>query len=74
MIMSMAVNLSDEIVQVAKAHSKVCHRSMAKQIEYWARIGKTAEENPDMTYEDIKAIFLSLEEKKLGLVEDYKFD
>ncbi len=72
--MAMSVNLSDDIVKVAKAHSQVCNRSMAKQIEYWTKIGKTAEENPDMTYTDIKAIFLSLEEKKLGLVDEYTFD
>ena len=72
--MAMAINISDELAITAKSYSKVCNRSMAKQIEYWTRIGKTAEENPDMTYEDIKGILLSLEEKTLGLVEEYKFD
>ncbi len=72
--MAMAINISDELAQSAKAYSKVCNRSMAKQIEFWTRIGKTAEENPTMTYEEIRDIFLSLEEKKLGLVEEYKFD
>jgi len=72
--MSMAVSLSDEIIQVAKIHSKVCNRSMAKQIEYWTKIGKMAEENPDLTYESIRGIALSLEEKKAGFVEEYVFD
>ena len=72
--MAMAINISDELAQSAKTYSKVCNRSMAKQVEFWTRIGKTAEENPTMTYEDIKGLFLSLEEKKLGLVEEYKFD
>lgn len=72
--MAMAINISDELALSVKSYSKVCNRSMAKQIEFWTRIGKTAEENPDMTYKDIQGILLSLEEKKLGLVEEYKFD
>lgn len=72
--MSTAVNISDDLAQSAKVYSKVCNRSMAKQIEFWSRIGKIAEENPDLNYEFIKGILFSLEEKKQGLAEDYKFD
>jgi len=34
--------------------SKNSNHSIAKQIEHWARIGRIAEENPDLTYEFIK--------------------
>ena len=70
----MAVNISDDLAQSAKTYSKVCNRSMAKQVEFWSRIGKIAEENPDLNYEAIKGILLSLEEQKQGLVEEYKID
>ena len=72
--MGMVINISNELASSAKAYSRACNRSMAKQVEYWSRIGKVSEENPDLTYEDIKGVLLSIEEKDLGLVEEYKFD
>ena len=35
------------------------HRSVPKQIEYESRIGKVAEENPDLTYSMIRVILMS---------------
>lgn len=72
--MSVAVNIPDDIFKEAKAHSKVCERSISKQIAYWARIGKIAEENPDLSFDDIRGILLSLEEEKLKQTSDYQFD
>ncbi len=69
-----SIRISDEIFHEAEAYGKVYNRSAPKQIEFWSRIGKLAEENPALRYEDIMGILLALEEKKLGLVEDYKFD
>jgi hypothetical protein len=56
------VNLSDTLVEEAKRYGHVYSRSTPKQIEYWARIGKIAEENPDLPYDFIKGILLALEE------------
>ncbi|GAI87243.1 unnamed protein product, partial [marine sediment metagenome] len=44
--MSKAIKISDEIANEARISAKVTRRSMAGQIEYWASIGKIAEENP----------------------------
>lgn len=52
--MSTSIQLSETIVSKAKIISKVSNRSIAEQIEYWAKIGQIAEENPDLTYEFIK--------------------
>ncbi|MEM6817044.1 MAG: hypothetical protein AAF600_22070 [Bacteroidota bacterium] len=52
--MSQTVNLSDEIVENAKRYGSVQSRSMAKQIEHWANIGRIAEENPDLSYSFIE--------------------
>ena len=71
--MSTPIKLSDELVKDAKIYANVSHRSIPKQIEHWTQIGKIAEENPDLPYEMIKGILVSLEEAKQGLVEDYKF-
>jgi hypothetical protein len=71
--MSTSVKLSDTLIKDAKAYANIFHRSVPKQIEHWTQIGKIAEENPDLPYEMIKGILVSLEEAKQGLVEDYKF-
>lgn len=72
--MAKAVKLSENIVSDAKIMSKAFNRSVAGQIEYWARIGKIAEENPDLTYEFIKNILISQQEVKAGRLEAYVFD
>ncbi len=56
------VNLSDELVEKAKQYASVYSRSTPKQIEYWAKIGKVAEENPDLPYEFIRDILLAMDE------------
>lgn len=68
--MPVNVKLSDELVAEAKRFGQVYHRSLPKQIEYWSRIGKIAEENPDLPYSMIKDILLARDEEKH---EQYKF-
>lgn len=72
--MSTVLKISDELVEKAKIQSNVNNRSLTKQIEYWAKIGRIAEENPDLTYDDIKNILVGLEEVKAGQVSDYRFE
>ncbi|MFH1643560.1 MAG: hypothetical protein ABIA74_00060 [bacterium] len=72
--MSIAVELSENIVSDATIASKVLNRSVSDQIEYWAKIGRIAEENPDLTYEFIKNILISNEEAEFGKLEPYSFD
>jgi cold shock CspA family protein len=43
------------------------------QIEFWAKIGKCSEENPDLTYAQIKEMLLGLEELNSGQKVEYKF-
>lgn len=62
--MSVAIKLSDSLVQQAKLYAAVSHRSVPKQIEYWSRIGKLAEENPDLPFSFIQETLLALEESK----------
>ncbi|WP_425363356.1 TA system antitoxin ParD family protein [Candidatus Tisiphia endosymbiont of Hybos culiciformis] len=71
--MSAVVKLSDKLVEQAKRHSIIYNRSVPKQIEYWSRIGKMAEENSDLPYSFIKSILFALDEVSGGHVEDYKF-
>jgi TFIIF-interacting CTD phosphatase-like protein len=69
-----SVKLSETIISEAKIRSKAFHRSVARQIEHWARIGKIAEENPDLTYEFIKDILVAQQEALAGKIEPYEFD
>lgn len=70
--MGISVNLDKALVDAARSYSKVESRSVPKQIEYWARIGRIAEENPDLSYEVIKGILLGIEDVNNGNVEEYR--
>ena len=71
--MSRAIKLSDGLVGDATVHGKVQHRSPPGQIEYWARIGKMADENPDLSLGFIKDVLTGLQEDEAGDVSEYQF-
>ncbi len=71
--MAKAIKLSDGLIADAKTHGNAQHRSVPRQIEYWARIGKLADENPDLPLGFIKDILTGLQEDEAGDVSEYKF-
>ena len=71
--MSSAVKVSEELLEEARIYAKVQHRSVAKQIEYWAKMGKIAEDNPDLPLSFIRDILQGREEIKQGLATPYIF-
>ena len=71
--MAVALKLSDELVEDAKPYASAEHRSVPKQIEYWARIGKAVLENPEMPLRLIQDTILSREEVKAGMASSYQF-
>ncbi len=71
--MSKAIKISDEIADDARVMAKVTHRSMAGQVEYWAQIGKIAEDNPDLSFSAIYDILLGREQLDEGLGTPYIF-
>jgi len=73
MNMATAVRISGNLAEEARKFSRVEHRSVAGQVEHWARIGKCAEENPDLTYDLIKDILMGIEELEQGEISEYKF-
>ena len=58
--MSNSVRISEKLINESKLYSKIENRSMSGQIEYWAKIGKLAEENPDLTFNLIKEILIGV--------------
>ena len=47
------VKISDELHKEVRKTSVVMERSINAQAEFWMKIGRIAEQNPTMTYEDI---------------------
>ncbi len=71
--MAVAIKLSDELVGDARTYAKAEHRTPPKQIEHWAKLGKIAEENPDLPFSFIREVMLSHEEAEQGQLEPYQF-
>jgi hypothetical protein len=71
--MATAVRISEKLLNDAKKYSRIDHRSPGGQIEYWARMGKCAEEEQDLTYTLIKEIMIGLEELERGEKTEYRF-
>lgn len=72
-LMSRSIKLSDELITAATATGKALHRSPPRQIEYWARLGKIAEENPELSLGLVKDILISQEEIAAGDFSEYSF-
>jgi len=70
---SIAVRLSEDIVRTAGVYAPANFRSVPKQIEHWAKIGKIAEENPDLPYDLIKKLLDVREEMKTEKPIPYAF-
>ncbi len=71
--MATAIRISEELVREAKKYSRIDHRSITGQVEHWARIGKCAEENPDLTYAFIKELLIGIEELEQDDKSEYSF-
>ena len=71
--MAVALKVSDELIELVKPQAAAQHRSIPKQIEYWARLGKIVEENPDLPLQFIKDTLLGLEEAKARQTSAYQF-
>lgn len=61
--MSVSIRINDEFYQEAKATAKAELRSIPNQIEFWARLGKSSIENPELSIEGIKALLLARHEE-----------
>lgn len=70
---SSAIKLPDELLQEARRYGEVYSRSIPRQIEYWSRIGKIAEDNPDLPYSFIKEILLGKAEAAASELQPYTF-
>lgn len=72
--MSTVIRVSDDLAEIARARSRAENRSMTGQIEHWAKLGRIAEDNPDLPYSFLKETIIGLEELNSGLGEEYVLD
>ena len=68
-----AVRVSEEIMKAAIASAPINSRSVPKQIEHWVKIGRIAEENPDLPYEFIKGVLEAKNEMEHGDVSVFEY-
>lgn len=71
--MAQSVRINDELVKSAKTVAVAEHRSLAGQVEYWASIGRVAEENPDLPFSMLRELLRAKAEADAGMVEEYVF-
>jgi len=71
--MPTAIYLSQQLIEEARPVAQATHRSVSEQIEYWARLGKVAEENPDLPIHMLQDMLVSIQEVKVGNLRSYQF-
>jgi ParD-like antitoxin of type II bacterial toxin-antitoxin system len=59
--MPAAIKLSDEFVNLARGESRIMGRSIAGQVEHWARLGRAVERAPGFDYERIRSVLSARE-------------
>ncbi|QWT39158.1 ParD-like family protein [Dickeya dadantii] len=69
--MAISIRLDEGFVTEVKVYAEASSRSVPKQIEHWAKIGRIAEDNPDLTYEFIMETLLARSEVENGKVSRY---
>ncbi|PVD43473.1 hypothetical protein C5188_02975 [Serratia liquefaciens] len=60
--MATSIRLDDDFVSDAKVYAEASSRSIPKQIEHWAKIGRIAEDNPDLPFSFISEVLLAQSE------------
>lgn len=64
--MGMPVRIDDELYKDAKLHAKAEFRTIAGQIEFWAKVGKAALDNPDLSVDIVSDILIAKAEGRKG--------
>ncbi len=65
--MSMPVRINDDLYEQAKSVSKGECRTIAGQLEFWAKIGKAALDNPDLPIEFVQELLVAKMEDRTQL-------
>lgn len=70
--MATSIRLDDDFVSDVKVYADAASRSIPKQIEHWAKIGRMAEDNPDLPFSFINEILIAQAEVDNRKVSRYE--
>lgn len=62
--MGMPVRMDDSLYNKARVEAHAEHRTIVGQIEFWARIGRAALDNPDLPIDFVRDLLVSRSEGK----------
>jgi hypothetical protein len=57
--MGMPVRIDDALYNQARAHAQAERRTIAGQIEFWALVGRTALDNPDLPIDFVRDLLIA---------------
>lgn len=63
--------LSPELTLDAELHARAESRSIGRQLEHWARVGKLGIQNPDLPFRVISDWLVGFEQARAGQLENY---
>lgn len=66
--MGMPVRIEDDLYISARDQAKAEHRTIAGQIEFWAKVGRAALDNPDLPVDFIAETLISMAEPRENAV------
>ena len=58
-----SIRIDQALYNQAKADAAAEHRTIAGQIEFWAKVGRAALDNPDLPIEFVRDTLLAMEEE-----------
>jgi len=61
---TVSVRLNQELVDQARAAANSEHRTLQAQIEFWAKVGRTAIDNPDLPGTFIANVLIAMAEPR----------
>lgn len=62
--MGMPVRIDDDLYENAKIYAKAECRTIAGQIEFWAKVGKATLDNPDLPVDFVRELLVARAEGK----------
>jgi len=66
-IMSIPVRIDEQLYEEAKSASKGECRTISGQLEFWAKVGKAALDNPDLPIEFVRDLMVAKAEDRQKL-------
>ena len=57
--MGIPVRIDDALYEQARAHAQAERRTIAGQIEFWALVGRTALDNPDLPIDFVRDLLIA---------------